>query len=120
MSHVLTSVMLSWRNVLGQMIPKRFHVRFLSQQRTLLKSRQYLVRRGHAQKNLVKWALTAQVVSVLLDVRVWKLVIREEDWVNHKMHEENFDLKLAVAKQWGIAKVREAEDLRDRQRKGGG
>ena len=49
-----------------------------------------------------------------------ELVIREEDWVNHKMDEENFDANfVAVTKQWGIAKVREAEDLRDRQRKEG-
>ena len=50
------------------------------------------------------------------------LVIREEDWVNHQMDEENFDPKfVAVAKQWRIAKEREreAEGLRDRQRKGG-
>ena len=39
-----------------------------------------------------------------------EFVIREEDWVNHKVDEENFDPKLvAVAKQCGIAKVREAE-----------
>ena len=47
------------------------------------------------------------------------LVILEEDWENNQMGEENFDPKfVAVAKQWRIAKVREAEGLRDRQRKG--
>ena len=35
-----------------------------------------------------------------------ELIIREEDWANHKMDEGNFDLKLvAVAKQEGVAKV---------------
>ena len=142
MGQVLTSVMLPWRNVLGQMIPKMFQVRFLSQQRTLLKSRQHLVKRGQAQKNLVKWALTSQRAArrarlALVEQMVVQLhrtpeeeeshvshdnplvdpelVIREEDWVNHQMAEENFDPKfVAVAKQWGIAKVREAEGLAKR------
>ena len=113
------------------MIPNMVQERFLSQQRTPIKSWQHLDNRGQAQRNLVSWTPTTQEVSVLVVARVWlslsrwscsctgrqsnaihvdpfvdpELIIREEDWANHKMDGGNFDPKLvAVAKQEELRK----------------
>ena len=52
-------------------MPKMIPMRFLFQQRTPIKTCQQLVKRGQAQKNLVKWTSRTQGVGVPLVARVW-------------------------------------------------
>ena len=109
-------------------VAKRSQVNFVGRDpgEIPIKSRQPLVERGHAQKNLVKWTPTTPEVRVLLVAHVWfllsrwfcsctgpqrkeeryathddayvdpELIIREEHSVNNKMDVENFVRKLVA------------------------